>query len=98
MTAPTVVRPTDAVMADLLADVRAKQVQNHHRRPGLDVAWLEAWVRSGPARWHLTAAGRQELARLTGAACQICGAVSLDPECARCAVGEETAWKRRQDI
>ncbi len=98
MTAPTIVRPTDAVMAELLADVKAKQVQNHHRRAGLDVAYLAAWVRSGSARWYITAAGRLELARLTGATCQVCGAVSLDPECTRCAVDEETVWKRRSDV
>jgi len=97
VTAPALARPTGEVMAALLADVKAKQVQDHHQRAGLDVAYFEAWIRQGPRRWQITAAGRTELARLTGQACKVCGDPSLTPECTRCAVAEETAWKRRSD-
>lgn len=98
MTAPALTRPTDEVMAALLADVKAKQVQEHHRRDGLDVAYFEAWIRQGPRRWQITAAGRTELARLTGKQCQVCGQPSLSPECTKCGIAEETAWKRHSDV
>ena len=98
MTAPALPRVSDADMAATLTEVLAKQVQHHHNPPGLDGAYLNGWVRMATGRWQITAAGRTELARLTGACCHICGGPSLDPECTKCAVGEEVAWKRRQDI